>query len=422
MKRLFFAHCLLLSLLLCLCACAGPAADVLSTNAPTPDATLPAALPTKTAAATPVPEPETVWPATARTRADYPIAPLCAPSELFFRNVFGNAHATIEAQIEEYERMYDARRAEMENMTEEEAGALDSRMDFEITYLRSVRNAFSSEEGTHACMESCGIILSEGVLYQGGERFTFGFAAPGDTDFSALDIAVFIDGYPTAAYPAGYPLTQGENERYAIYTVRRIRDYAPMPETSLVEVRLGTANFVFRTGWRAWEPSFPQTQEQAREWLDEARALREAIPVNYACVSVGETNQTFDGLTFTLTGVSLEDYMLRVSGEITLEEGFDAAAEPGCDIFGIRLRIRGTQYEIGSTLFVRRVTPTDFIFGTDETYPTCWEMELPFHPNEILGEEIALAFEMPTRYANKTQSVPAEDRGYSFRLKIGAAP
>ncbi len=420
MKRLFFAHCLLLSLLLCLCACAGPAADVLSTNAPTPDATLPAALPTKTAAATPVPEPETVWPATARTRADYPIAPLCAPSELFFRNVFGNAAASIYAEIAAFHRDYAANRAKLETLGEEEAGALDSRMDFDITYLGHVRNAFSPEGGTHACMESRGIIFSECTAYQGGEMLALGFAGPGDADFSALDIAVFIDGYPADAYLDIYPLTQGADERYAIYTVRRISEYEALPDESLVEIRLGEANFAFRTRWDEWAPTFPATQEEAAAWLRESQAARETVPAKYVCVSVGETSQTEAGLTVALTEMAVTGYTLRVSGEITLEEGFDAAAEQRCDIYGIRLIIRGTQYEIGRTLFVRRVTHTDFTFEAGGTYSVCWEMEMPYHPGEVLGEEIKLCFEIPT-HANERGNGGSQERSYAFALKIVAA-
>lgn len=410
-----------------LSGCAAPTENVAPTEPATtqvaPSVTPSAPLTTAVAKPSPVAEalPETFWPAAAGNASVYEIAELSPPDELLFRNVLGNAAAACCAQLAEFYKTYAQRRASMETMNEEEAGNLDSQMDFQITYLGHVRNLFPLEGGTHACMESEGVIFSEFLLLRGGEEMALGFAAPSGKPFAEMEIAVYIDGYPANAFLDFYPLTQGTDEQYAIYTVHRARGAQSSADESLVEVRLADANFVFRVRWDKAPPRYPETEEQAKNWLLEAEALRNAIPLSFVCVSLGDTSRTENGLTFELTELSAADDTIRVAFDVTAEANYDEVCEPRYNIREIRLIVGNTEYHIGRNLAVRRIMPTDFVLKAGETCSLCWEMELSVYIDELFGKQITLAFGTHAHASDGTglnMDTPGE---YAFLLKIDAA-
>jgi hypothetical protein len=343
--------------------------------------------------------PETFWPATTGSASVYEIAELSPPDELLFRNVLGNAAATCCVQLAEFYKTYAQRRASMEAMNEEEA----------------------VEGGTHACMESEGVIFSEFLLLRGGEEMALGFAAPLGKHFAEMKIAVYIDGYPANAFLDFYPLTQGTDEQYAIYTVHRARGVQSSADESLVEVRLANANFVFRVRWEKAPPLYPETEEQAKNWLLEAEALRNAIPLDFVCVSLGDTSRTENGLTFELTELSAAGYTIRVAFDVTAEANYDEVREPRYNITDIRLIAGVTEYHIGVNLAVRRVMPTDFALKAGETCSLCWEMELPVYVDKLLGKQITLAFGTHAHASDGTGLNTDTPREYAFLLKIDVA-
>lgn len=377
---------------------------------PTPQSTAVSEAPAPHTPAPTTPLPETAWPAAMEDDPELSIAPLSAPDGRKFRNVFGNAAAAIYAEFAAFVREDAA--------GEGEAGEDDTYSDFLWTYYSFIAKRFLPQGGTRACMESEGIIFSDCVLHRGGEEMMLGFAAPGKTPFSQREIKVYYDGYPEDVFLDTYPLEQDKNEQYGIYTVMLSRSRTGLPEESLVEIRLDDANFVFRTRWDSWAPTFPQTDEEAEEWLLEAQALREALPAGYACRSVGDTKTTVDGLTFALTELTVKGNILRVAGDFILEEGFDAALEQHSDLSDIRLVIRGKAHHVGVDLSVTRVLPTWFTFGEERVYSACWEMGMPYHANEILNEEIQLCFEMPTQRQDALEIGDWRPRSYAFALKF----
>jgi len=365
------------------------------------------------------PTTETVWPVTLEAPFDPVVYPLSAPDALLFRNVFGNAAATIYAEVADFYRTYAQREAGLEDMDIEEAGQIDTEMDGHVTIYASIMNLFSPKGGTHACMESGDIIFSECTMMQGGLTLLLGFASD-EYFFSKGDIQVYYDGYPMNAGLNAYPLEQGKREQYAIYTVTRTRSAASLPKESLVEIRFDGANFVFRTGWESWEPTFPQTETEAEAWLLEAQALRQAIPAGYSCHSLGDISQTVDDLTFTITNFTVRANELRIYGDVTAGAGFDLTKETRGCIRHIGLLIGGHWYgeDREKSLGLRAVMEMGFDLAPNKTSSTCWEMILPFHASELVNEEIVLEFTIPTRDENLVWQEAKDGRAFKFTFKI----
>lgn len=365
------------------------------------------------------PEPETVWPVTPEAPFDPVVYPLSAPDELLFRNVFGNAAATIYAEVADFYRTYAQRKAGLEGMDIEEAGMIDTEMDGHVTIYASIMNLFSPKGGTHACMESGDIIFSECTMMQCGLTLLLGFASS-EYSFSKGDIQVYYDGYPMEVTLDEYPLEQGASEQYAIYSVTRTRSSASLPEESLVEIRFDEANFVFRTGWNSWEPTFPQTEAEAEAWLLEAQALREAVPAGYSCHSLGDISQTVDDLTFTITNFTINANELRICGDVMAGAGLDSAKVFRGLISRIGLLIGGHWYgeDREMRLGVHALMEMGFDLMPNKTCSTCWEMTLPFHASEILNEEIVLTFTIPTQDENLVWQEAKDGRNFKFTFKI----
>lgn len=428
MMKLFKRPLIIGLALLVLAGCAAPQNSGRQTLEPfiTPDAAVPAApAPPQTAvtvltpSAKTSPGPETVWPVTLEAPFDPAVYPLSAPDELLFGNVFGNAAATIYAEAADFYRTYAQRKAGLASMDTEEAGQIDTQMDGHVTIYASIMNLFSPKGGTHACMRSGDIIFSECAMMQGGLTLLLGFASD-EHPFSKGDIQVYYDGYPMEAGLNAYPLEQGKREQYAIYTVTRTRSAASLPEESLVEIRFNGANFVFRTGWNSWEPTFPQAEAEAEAWLLEAQALREAVPAGYSCHSLGDISRTVDGLTFTITNFTVSANKLRIYGDIAAEDGFDSSTQIRGDISQTGLLIGGHWYgeDREMRLGVRAVMEMGFDLMPNKTSSTCWEITLPFHASELVGEEIVLAFTIPTQDQNLVWQEAKDARVFKFTFKI----
>lgn len=323
--------------------------------------------------------------------------------ELLFRNVFGNASSQIEERINEAQEQYPAIRDGMEDMTEEEAVALDMKMGFEATndsIIRSIMESVARNAGIVGQQDESGLILSEFSIYDTNgivstdiqsRHMYIGFAYPSEQQVKT-DGVLYVDGYRMTINQWDVPLLASDTERYAIYECIPNHNKGGLGDTSLFTVVVGDSQFCFRYNWLENTIQTPKDTLEKEKWVLENEALHQKRNAE-GCVCLNDTI-TLDGITITVTDVSVKDNILRVVADVT---GFEALIGKKTITTDMEMTIKGYTYRIGIDLFVNRILPDDFGFSGSLYQKACWEFTLPFHASELVGEEFNLHFKMKTR-------------------------
>ncbi|MDO4544350.1 MAG: hypothetical protein Q4C01_07335 [Clostridia bacterium] len=340
-----------------------------------------------------------------------------------FRNVFGNAETQIEEKIGTAQEQYPELKEGMEGMAPEDAAALDAKLDFEATSdasMRAIMQAVSCN-AVIVGQESAGIILSEFSVYDAegvelvlARHLYFGLAMPIEMSFEK-SATVCIDGYEVLAIRSEMPLKSSQTEQYALFECIPNRSAQGLPVQSLITLEMGGAAFCFRYDWSEKSVAVPQSDEELLSWLSEAEGLKVSV-LEAGCV-YPSGSVTKDGFTVQLCELAIDGNVLRLSAEISADGdkiGMRALVND------IAITIRGYEYRIGVELFVVRLLPDDFDFSTGTTQRISYELTLPYHANELKGEELLFGFTLKAR-AQAAEWQPQYDyteTPFEFVIKI----
>ncbi|MEN6470107.1 MAG: hypothetical protein ABFC62_01435 [Clostridiaceae bacterium] len=357
---------------------------------------------------------------------------LCAGTalalEALFRNVFGNAQVSIEEKTEDARAQYPALReeiAEAEEKEPEKAAALDSKLDFEATNDAILRSVMwhVAENAVVVGEQSGGVLLSEFAVYdvpgmaeEVARRLFLGCAAPADADLKSLCPSVYIDGYLMAARYWDVPWKNSGKEQYAIYEFEPNRSASGLPAQSLITVEMGGTQFCFRYDWETKAVALPAGDAERQGWLAESERLEAATAASLPCVCLTGA-VTLSGVTVSVSDVALDENVLRISADIAADESIRGHYGAVTDI---TVTVKGRAYKMGVSLNVIRVLPDDFDFSKELTKQACWDITLPFHANELAGEELVFAFTLRT---DETTDAEGREHGttlgqLAFRLKV----
>ena len=348
--------------------------------------------------------------------------------EALFRNVFGNARTRIEVKMENAREQYPALRqeiAEMEETKPEQAAALDSKLDFEATSDAVSRSILQrvAENAVVVGQQSGGIILSEFAVYdtrgmakEVARHLFLGCAASADADMRGLAPVVCIDGYTMTARYWDVPFKNNGEEQYAIYEFEPNRSADGLPAQSLIAVAMGGVEFCFRYDWETKAVKLPDSVTDRQSWLLESEERKAKIANSLPCVCLTGPVMLY-GVTVSVTDIMLDGNVMRIFASIGADESMRGHSGAVQDI---AMTIKGRAYQWGVSLNGVRVLPDDFDFSKELSKQACWDITLPFHANELAGEELIFGFTLGT--GGKTDSEEPEYaatlRPLAFRLKV----
>jgi len=339
----------------------------------------------------------------------------------WFDSVFSNSSEQIGKEREEQSEQFQSVREKLKGLPLEIAGDLEMWMDFQEESARMTQRVLreAAKSAVPVNQTADGVTFAEFSVYDtpgmesaAARHLFFGFSAPLSREY-ADNAVVFLDGIEKSAFRMDVPFAEEDTAHYAIYEC--IPDLSPayLPETSLVVMKIGSAQFCFRYCWTDCVVELPADNAEKAAWLEQNDRLCEAAR-SMSCVCLTEP-VTNDGITVTITNLTIENNDLIVDADV---EATSELSDLHAQVFENKLRVRNRTYSIGVTLSVSRLLPDDFDFSASLKHHTRWRISLPIPANELAGEVVAYSFYIHA--AKLTDRDPEDDglRTKTFRFEF----
>lgn len=333
-----------------------------------------------------------------------------------FRNVFSGASEQLGEQMKEQHTLFEQIRESLNDLPEEVAGETEAWLDFREDSDRSVRHVLDEIASSAVVIGQAqnSVILSEFAIYDApgmdaaaARHLFFGFSGSQNTELPET-VSICIDGMTVQAFV----LVRGTVDagKYAVYDCIPMLEPSALPDTSLLNI---DGKFCFRVQWETRTALLPQSDAEKTAWLAQSVRLAEAVQSS-SCVCLTDSI-TKDGLTVSITELSLEGNVLTIEAEI---EAAPELSHKHADVVGQQLRIRNRTFSIGVSLFVSRLAHDDFDFSKSPNNRTKWAITLPYAPSELQGEVITFGFQIETLDLNPSPDDEPNKTSFFFELKL----
>ena len=201
----------------------------------------------------------------------------------------------------------------------------------------------------------------------------------------------------------------------AVYQCALLRDPGNLPAESLIKLTLemgdpGKTKYVaFRYNWKEKKAALPQDEAEMKAWVDEAKALTEALYAKYD-KNVGfdmtplNLTQEVDGASMTITGVTYDvmvdslEFSVRVGGD-TASDALNWLGSPEVTVNGYRCYYTG-----GSTAY---------------DFPTAFNVDPPLNISEFGdGDRVVIDFPLYEKgaYDDTNYPEPVATLHYEFTI------